>query len=380
MRASQSAVPVREIRSEVEGGTSRVSAIVGDQTLWFESDEVALAPVTESFASALLVPALDSGQELIFEQPLSSAWLSNCRQLLRIYKEWWGYDERMPVSPPGEPMTEGGSLRTALCFTAGVDSFYSLLRSGHKVDYLVTGVGLVCTPLGDRVRLEARLKSIREIARKTGTQAIFIRTNFLELPIVARTSWERAHGGVLIALGHLLTKSAARLLISSSYKYESATPWGSHWRTDALGSSGSMQIIHVGAEHNRNEKLWAIADEPLVQRHLHVCWQNLAPVGNCSICDKCVRTRVQLWECGRLNSFSCFRGEASLAGDIEAIAVADGQMSTYRRALARGRGDRRVLKACENLIARTERARNEVANQPVPDRQGLWSFLRRFGR
>lgn len=364
----------------MEGKTSRVSARVGSHVLWFESDEAELAPVPEAFASALLVPSLDSGQELVFDQPLSSAWLSNCRQLLRIYKEWWGYDERMPVSPPGEVTAEGGSLKTALCFTAGVDSFYSLLRSGHKIDYLVTGVGLVDTPLGDQVRIEARQKSIREIARKTGTQAVFIRTNFLDLRFVAQTSWERAHGGVLIAFGHLLSRNVARLLVSSSYKYENSKPWGSHWRTDALGSSASMQIIHVGAEHNRYEKLWAIAEEPLVQRHLHVCWKNLAPIGNCSICEKCVRTRVQLWECGQLNNFPCFAGEESLVDDIDALAIADGEMATFRRVVSEGRGDRRILRACENLIERTERARTEKMGASGPRRRGIWSLLRRLTR
>jgi hypothetical protein len=380
MRASITSVAVGDIRSGIEGRTSRVSARVGEHTLWFESDEVELAPVAEAFASALLVPSLDADLELRLARPLSSAWLSNCRQLLRIYNEWWGYPERLPVCPPGEIAVEASSLRTALCFTAGVDSFYSLLRSGHKIDFLVTGVGLVDTPISDKARLEARQKSIREIASKTGTQSIFIRTNFLELPFVARTSWERAHGGVLIAFGHLLSKSAARFLISSSYNYESARPWGSHWRTDALGSSSSMQVMHVGAELNRNGKLWSIAEEPLVQRHLHVCWKNLAPTGNCSVCDKCLRTRVQLYECGQLNNFSSFTGQETLINDINAIAMADGEMRTYRRVVAEGHADRRLIKACEDLIERTERARSERDNPPPPRRRSIRSFLQRLTR
>jgi len=380
MSVSRSTLPVTEISSRIEGGVSRVSARVGEHTLWFESNDLELTPNSEAFASAMLLPALDSRRSLTLDQPLSSAWLSNCRQLLRIYNEWWGYDETLPVAPPGDPVRESGSLKTALCFTGGVDSFYTLLRSGHQIDFLVSGIGFVDTPRHDRVRLAHREQSIREVARKTGTQAVFVHTNFLELPVAAQTSWERAHGGLLIGIGHLLSRSAARLLISSSHRYDAGKAWGSSWKTDPLGSSASMQIIHVGAEYNRNEKLWAIADEPLVQRHLHVCWQNLAPVGNCSRCDKCVRTRVQLYERGQLNQFPCFTGEETLADDLNSLPQGDGRMMTYRRALAKGEGDRRVLRALESLIERTERARSEVTPPSPPKPRTMWSLLKRLGR
>lgn len=380
MNIERATIPVSGIRGEVERGTSRVSARVGDETLWFESESVELTPSPEAFASALLVPSLESRRTLVFDEPLQSAWLSNCRQLVRMYNEWWGYEERVPLSGPGEPQRGSVSLGTALCFTAGVDSFYTLLRSGQKIDFLVSGQGFVDTPLSDSLRLRSLEDSFREIADKTGTTALFIRTNFLDLPLVRQTSWERSHGGILVALGHLLSKVAARLLISSSYRYADAKPWGSHWRTDPLGSSASLQVIHVGAELQRYEKLWAIADEPLVQKHLHVCWENHKPTGNCSRCDKCLRTRMQLLECGKLNDFSCFDGEETLVGDIESLPTGDGKMRTYRRIIDEGRADRDILRALENLIRRTEKARAEAASAPVVRRSGVWRLIQRLTR
>ncbi len=374
---------VSELTSGREGRTSRVSSQVfgqvSDQILWFESDDVELAPYPEAFASALLVPALESGLALTFDQPLPSTWLSNCRQLLRVYHEWWGYEEHLPVSPSGDPQRFPGSLKTALCFTGGVDSFHTLLRSGHEIDFLVNAQGFVDTPLEDFPRLIAIENSIREVARKTGTTPIFIRTNFLELPMVAKTSWERAHGGGLIALGHLLSSVVARLLISSSYTFETARPWGSHWMTDPLGSSASLQVIHVGAELKRNEKLWAIAGEPLVREHLHVCWENLAPTGNCSRCDKCIRTRLQLLECDQLRHFSCFEGEESLVQDIDSLPVGDGQMRTHRRLLENRQVDRRILRAIDNLVTRTERAR-DAGSAPISRLRRVWSLLQRLAK
>lgn len=85
------------------------------------------------------------------------------------------------------------------------------------------------------------------------------------------------------------------LVIPSSYAYEDATPWGSHWDTDPLWSSpDKIRIIHDDASVNRRDKIIQLAAEPLVQRHLRVCWRNLAPTGNCSRCEKCLRTMTTL--------------------------------------------------------------------------------------
>jgi hypothetical protein len=39
-------------------------------------------------------------------------------------------------------------------------------------------------------------------------------------------------------------------------------------------------------------KVQAIAAEPMVQRHLRVCWQQVAMDGNCGRCFKCLATQV----------------------------------------------------------------------------------------
>ncbi|MEP7270675.1 MAG: hypothetical protein ABI882_04190, partial [Acidobacteriota bacterium] len=316
MQEDPAELPVTDIRHRTRGRSSRISAQVQGRVLWFESDDVELSPNPEVFASALLIPALNAGLTLKFDQPLSSTWVTNCRQLLRIYNEWWGYPENLPIAPHADHPRESVSLKTALCFTGGADSFYSLLRSGNEIDYLVNIQGFIDTPLADVRRLVALEKSIREVARQTSTIPVFVRTNFLELSLIATTDWERAHGGGLMAVGHAMADVAARHLVSSSWGFDSVKPWGTHWMTDHLWSSASMQIIHVGAELQRALKLREIAAEPLVHDHLHVCWENLSSEVNCSRCDKCLRTRITLLDCGQLNNFRCLAGAETLAGDL----------------------------------------------------------------
>ncbi len=358
------------------GPTVRVSATVQGRTLWFESNDLDLTSAPEVFASALLVPALDAGVTLAFDTALSSTWLANCRKLLEIYSGWWGYPELLPASPIGIVERGAPRPRTALCFTGGVDSFHTLLTRAEKIDYLIYAEGFD-TPLSDIVRLRSIETSIRDVARQSGMTAAFIRTNLRELPIVARANWERAHGGALAALGHVLSGEVGRFVISSSLSYNTPRPWGTHWLTDHLWSSERTEIIQHGHEVSRFQKLRRIVSNPLVRAHLRVCWEHLGPEWNCSRCDKCLRVRLGLLELGELHNFNGFDGAATLARDLDSVPVARRVTPTHKRILAQRQVDVEVLAALERLVARTERALGNAHAAAEPHRF-KWSRFVRF--
>ncbi len=338
------------------GGAYRVCADVGGEPLWFESPDVELLPSPEAFGCALLVAALHEGRTLTIEGKVCTRWMENVARLLDVFQEWWGYPKLRPRSATADG--EGtASERTALCFSGGVDSFYSLLRSGRRVDLLLTVHGYDIK-LRDRERASAFESSLREVAAALGIKAVVIRTNLREHPAFARAPWERTHGGALAAVGHLLGDSAGRLLVSSSYPYSSQSPWGSHWQTDSLWSAERLEVVHVGAEHRRSEKLRAIAREPLVRRHLRVCWENLSPAGNCSRCEKCLRTRLMLADMGELENFPVFEGAGTLARSIDSLPFIRGRGGAFNRLLSRGGLTPEVETAVRKLIERTGRAKS----------------------
>ena len=162
--------------------------------------------------------------------------------------------------------------RTALTFSGGVDSFHAVLKSGIDVDLLVTVHGFDIG-LDDSDRMAAWERSFREIAAELGIPAGVVRTNVRDHPTAQLASWPRAHGGALAGLGHALA-GVDRLAVASSYPRRLASPWGSHWRIDPLWSSDRLEVLHVGDEWWRAEKLAQVADHPLVHRHLRVCWEH----------------------------------------------------------------------------------------------------------
>lgn len=350
------ALRVQNIRAERAGGTHRARADVCGETLWFESADAPLAAAPEVFGCALLPAALHRGRALELEGEVSPEWLAGAGRLAEVFREWWGYPRLAPRARTRAGAGRGRAAAAALCFSGGVDSFYSLLRSGREVDVLLTVQGYDMK-LGDGARAAALETSLRAVAAETGARPVFVRTNLRELRAFARAPWERAHGGALAAAGHLLAGEAGRLLISSSRPYFKHEPWGSHWLTDALWSSDGLEVVHVGAELQRSAKLREIAREPLVRRHLRVCWENLSPEGNCSRCEKCLRTRLMLADCGELENFRVFEGVETLARRLDSLPFIRRRGRAFENLLERGRLEPEVAAAVRGLLERTRASR-----------------------
>jgi hypothetical protein len=300
-------------------GPLRLQVHVESETIWFESSDLPLAPSVEAIGSAFAIPAATTGRKLAVESPADLVWLDNARQAQAIAARWWGYAPTGITAAPG-PVTPAlpSGRHTALCFTCGVDSFYSLLHGNHQVAHLMFVLGYDIE-LTDRPRAQAAETSVRRVAAGVGIKASVIRTNLRTHKAFRATNWEHTHGGALAAIGHLASDEVDRLLIAASYPRVFDRPWGSHWALDRFWSSSRLAVTHVGAEKWRAEKLVALMHEPLVHQHLRVCWENRSPIGNCGQCEKCLRTMLVLDGHGCLEKFPVFPATSALAANLEQL-------------------------------------------------------------
>lgn len=346
-------IRIAGIRSERTGGVLRVTADVDGRPVWFEADGLALEPAAEAWASAFLIPALHRRAMLDLEAPVDPVWLENVRGVEGLLREWWKLPEKPPsatVRPP-ERVHDG---ERALFFSGGVDSFYTLLRSGERVDRLLLLHGFDYA-LDDVARLEATERMLREVASARGIGWAVIRTDAREHPLFEGVEWERAHGGVLAAVAHLLGENVGEVLISSSVNQENPMPWGSHWKLDPLWSSSRRRIVHVGQALRKEDKIREIAGEPLAHRHLRVCWENRSRWGNCSRCYKCLYARLVLAELGELERFEGFEGPDTLAAHLDALPRGKAKMRTFLALLESPRLPADVKCALMRLVERTKR-------------------------
>lgn len=336
-------------------GVHRVCARVDDQSVWFESADSALDPAPEAFAGAFLIPALARSARLGMEAAVCPQWRSHLPQILQIVHDWWGYPPILPQLRPETTMPRSGRA-TGLCFSGGGDSFYSLLRSETPIHHLIYIHGFDIA-LDDTARMTAFEPGLRRVAAETGAKLTLIRTNLRRFPEFTGPRWEHTHGGALAAVGHLMRGCLDRYLISASYPYKDSHPWGSHFSLDPLWSSQSLEIEHFGATHYRSEKLQAIAEEPLVQAHLRVCWENRAAGLNCSRCEKCVRTQLALASWGKLGAFTVFDRQVALAEAVDALPrISNPNLIVVYAAFLTDELQPEVARALRRLLARSRRA------------------------
>jgi hypothetical protein len=265
----------------------------------------------------MLLPAMRVSRPLRIDQHVCATWANNLWHVIDSASRWWNFSRLAPQLNPAV-IHDAPREATALCFSGGLDSFYTLLRGPHRAEVLVTGIGYD-VKLPDARRIAKVKDSVRAVAAEMGIREVFVTTNLREHDVFRAVGWERSHGGALAALGHLLSEQVGRLEISSSYPRVYDHPWGSRWDIDPYFSSAVLTIDHIGAELRWAQKLCAIAHEDLVRRHLRVCWQNLNDDLNCCRCEKCVRTMLMLTLCGQLERYPQFHGGKGLLEAIDRL-------------------------------------------------------------
>ena len=198
----------------------------------------------------------------------------------------------------------------ATCFTGGVDSFYTLLTN-PDVGAIIYGHGLDI-PLKHRATAGRRVDAeLRRIAQESGIDYFRARTNLREV-FGKQVSWGfLTHGSVLASIGLVLSPVIESLRIPSTHLIGTDIAWGSHPSLDPLWSTDRLTVIHDGAEASRVEKTRRLADEPLAQQHLRVCFMQFRKL-NCSRCVKCMRTMAALTFLDRLDAFPTFTGPVDL--------------------------------------------------------------------
>lgn len=342
---------IANLRSwRTNSGGSHVEADVDGEPLWFVSNDATLIASPEAFASALLISAATRGEPLEIEAPVDREWLEHVPAIVQQAQEWWQLPGTRVVATEVIDTARAGPGTTAQCFTAGVDSFYALVSAKTPPGILVYAHGYDIL-LKDRVRLDAFLPGFREIAASFGSRAVLITTNLQEHNASDGTDFRRSHGGGLAALGHILADEVERIVIPSSYPYHDAKPWGSHWDLDLLWSSRRLAVEHADATLRRDGKVRAIADRSMVRRHLRVCFGPKTPTGNCSKCEKCVRTMIALAMCGRLDDCDAFDRTIPIARRVTNLPIVKPHLVSIYEELLRGIDDPQLRAAVRRLIA-----------------------------
>jgi hypothetical protein len=132
-----------------------------------------------------------------------------------------------------------------------------------------------------------------------------------------------------------------------------------------------VTVEHWGHAWRRDQKVRDLAREPLVQRHLRVCWENRAPAGNCGRCVKCLRTALLLLDEGVLDRYGDLGSVASLADRLDAIPTARRRWRAFEELLRERSLPPDVHRALGRLTRRTRFSKTPLGRLLRLDRRRL---------
>jgi hypothetical protein len=297
-----------------------------DKRLFFRSD-AELTPNADAALAACLMPAMRQGGTLRMEDPISPRLLRNQRDYQGTQRTWslsqeFGEAPLRLVEVEAPTREAGGRAptgRVAAFFSGGVDSYSTVLDNPDLTDLIfVRGVDLlpqVPEHAGLVDEVEARLG---KAAVDMGLRLHVVETNVRELadPLVR---WETYFACPLIAIGLFFEPLFDRVLIAGDLDYRSQDARGCNRLVPRLCSTENVEIAEDGGRLTRMQRTALVADSPVAQESLRVCWENPGGAYNCGRCIKCLMTLAALDALGARERFTSFPP----ALDLEALSAAE---------------------------------------------------------
>jgi len=261
-------------------------------------------------SDALLILALPAamrvGAPLTIKAPVSPLLLNNIPAIQDIYCDWDAKFHLVKVNAPvrSTSVVQESRLpaRETVSFTGGVDSFYSALERPESSLMFVHGFDIPLSNAGLRKTVSRRLSWA---AAELNRPLLEVETNLREFSD-HYLKWQLAFGGALSACALLLSRHMDVFWLSAGHSLEHPQPDGVHPVLNPLCGTEDLIIRTSGFKASRIEKVEAMAEHPVVQGALRVCWQNRGDAYNCGVCEKCLRTMAALEIFGVLAACSTF--------------------------------------------------------------------------
>jgi hypothetical protein len=261
------------------------------------------------FAAALLIPSMRRGEDLVIEDIISEELYAGMHEIMKLVLSWRIGLKPIKIIAPHRAADIARPTVAASFFSGGVDSFYTFLK--HKKDrkdpvtHLLLVNGYDIDPRNKNL-WTATLQNIQKVANAEKASLIEVESNLRSLvdPIFP---WDYTHGGCLAAVGLCLRKGLKQVYVPSSCTVAQQIPWGTHLELDNYWSTETLSFIHDGTEASRIDKIaWQIAKSPIALKSLRVCYMNEKDAFNCGVCEKCLRTMINLYVVGALHKAETF--------------------------------------------------------------------------
>jgi hypothetical protein len=218
-----------------------------------------------------------------------------------------------PVRYP-RPVTQ----RAGAFLSGGVDSLavlcanradYPLDHSGAIRDCLFVhgfDIGGLTESDGEIASYQQALNAVSVVAEDADAALIPIFTNVRHLYDDVHFWMYVFHGAALASTAHAFSDRLTNVSIASGFKIQNLGRKIAHPLVETNYSSTSLQVAVAGILYSRLDRVGLISDWPAALSNLRVCTRNPHGMLNCGVCEKCVRTMLQLLAFDSLKKSSAF--------------------------------------------------------------------------
>ena len=290
---------------KVQRDGDRYEIILGKRS--FEIASNASQPTDrENYDFALfgaLAMALTHNVEITTDLPISQSAADAAHEINSLMELWQSrkiYPTPLKFNNIIEKAAPKPDLPGLICLSGGIDSTFAALESQNKLNIthgmLIAGADYPSKENPGFISLRSRVEKIASILeleliivetsiRKHGFQWEMLHT--LNLAMCLNFNAEQFGYGVI----------AADWTAAQEFNHH---PWGNNRTLVSALSSDQFPIHHVGSDHTRSQKTRKIIKHPSgVGDKISVCFEDTTHGGNCGICSKCIRTRLNILTSGK---------------------------------------------------------------------------------
>jgi len=272
-----------------------------------------LSTTANPFVAALLLPAMFLNQTLRFEQTVSQKMLEGVEKFMEIANKWRPEYKLIKIVACSSDQNAEKGQNIGMFFSGGLDSFYTLLKNenskspaSEKISHLIFLHGFDIK-LDDYELFDAALKGVKAVAKHYHKEIVQVTTNVRQITNNI-LDWQMYHGTALISVALGMEGALRKIYIAADHTHKDLFPRGSHPLTDPLWATETMDIVHDGCEATRTEKiLWQVGKSQVALDNLRVCWESRSGKYNCGICEKCIRTVLNLEAASLLERCKTFK-------------------------------------------------------------------------
>lgn len=265
-------------------------------------DALDLPPNLDMAAAAMIFPAMRAGRDLHIEGPVSARLQRNLAEFSDAWSVWLPRLYR-PVSVSADRIEDDAPpspRRGVVAFSGGADSAFVMARHAHGLAgarttppaaaVLVHGFDI---PLDQPEAFDVARRNAEAMLAPYGAPLIAMRTNWRTAASL-RGNWANEFASGVAAALHFCAGVGNVGLFGADEDYSTIKlPWGSNPVTNHLLGGGAFDFVTEGGGFTRTERIALVANHaPEMARRLRVCWEGPATGGNCGVCEKCVRTKM----------------------------------------------------------------------------------------